>query len=107
MKALSDLPELDWTKVDQNIAKEGFYMFGGQNSNGDAVNDLWILEADHKQKGFQWVNRNTMICGSPPDARFDHTMDRLQELLVIVGGRSKTAFIDTVYTLDLEKLIWT
>ena len=34
-------------------------------------------------------------------------MDRLQELLVIVGGRSKTAFIETVFTLDLEKLVWT
>ena len=82
-------------------------MFGGQNSNGDAVGDLWILEVDHKQKGFRWTNSTTLISGCPPDARFDHTMDRLQELLVIVGGRSKTAFIETVFTLDLEKLVWT
>ena len=103
---LANLPPLDWAKVDWHLAKEGFYMFGGQNAKGDAVNDLWVLEPD-KKSAFKWTDASRLTKGKPPDARFDHTMDRLRELLVVLGGRSKTAFVDTVYVLDLETLVWT
>ena len=34
-------------------------------------------------------------------------MDRIREMLIILGGRSKMAFTETVYVLDLETLAWT
>ena len=81
------------------------------------MNDLWILEADEKKQGkskeanngsaLKWTDASRLTQGKPPEARFDHTMDRLREMLVVLGGRSKTAFIETVYVLDLETLAWT
>ena len=34
-------------------------------------------------------------------------MDRIREMLIVLGGRSKMAFIETVFILDLETLAWT
>ena len=82
-------------------------MFGGQDRNGDAVDDLWVLEIDTKKKGFKWTDASRLTQGQPPEARFDHTMDRIREMLIVLGGRSKMAFTETVYILDLETLAWT
>ena len=81
-------------------------MFGGQLANGNAVNNLWILEID-KKNSLKWTDASRLTKGKPPEPRFDHTMDRIREMLIIVGGRSKMEFIESVFVLDLETLAWT
>lgn len=45
--------------------------------------------------------------GKAPEPRFDHSMCRLRENLVVLGGRSRMEFTKSIYLLDLCKLVWT
>ena len=46
------IPQLNWSKVDQNLAIEGCFMFGGQLQNGEASGEMYILRA--LKKGLAW-----------------------------------------------------
>ena len=58
----------------------------GQNSDVSLnFNDLWMLNLE-KVSGLEWEKIETK--GKPPTARHGHTMNTLQEFLVIFGGKA-------------------
>ena len=79
-------------------------MFGGQTANGEATGELYVLR--FSTKGVFWQNGSTLCKGKGPEARFDHTMERLRDNLVVFGGRNRTEFIPSVYLLELGTLTW-
>lgn len=88
MRDLNSFPELDWAKVDQDLLLEGIFMFGGQTANGEATGELYVLRAT--KKGIYWQHGSTLCKGKGPEARFDHTLQRLRDNLVVFGGRDRT-----------------
>ena len=80
------------------------FMYGGQLSNGEASDDLWVLRS--LKKGLSWVNGDKICEGQGPGPRFDHAMCRLRDNLVVIGGRNRFSFVPSVYLLDICSLIW-
>lgn len=106
IKDFQNFPEPDWAKVDQNLLLEGLFLFGGQTADGEASSGLYILRP--LKKGLTWQNGDSLCQGGQgPEARYDHSMCRVRENLVVLGGRTRTEFITSVYLLDLSSLVWT
>ena len=93
---------IDWSSVKMKLALEGFYLFGGRRSDGTASDELYVLEIGVSP--LRWIKPVTS--GPAPSARFDHTMERMRDYLVVMGGRSETRFLSSCYVLNLERLMW-
>jgi len=45
---LLKMPELNWGEINNYIAREGFYFFGGRTDFGDLNGDVWCLKIKNK-----------------------------------------------------------
>mmetsp|Transcript_6251 Transcript_6251/g.10842 ORF Transcript_6251/g.10842 Transcript_6251/m.10842 type:complete len:206 (-) Transcript_6251:32-649(-) len=75
----------------------GFYLFGGQDDNGKALNDLWILRLPKPKSkkrtldpNFEWERINPV--GVLPKPRYGHTCTLVSGYLIVVGGRNDEQF---------------
>lgn len=92
-----------------DISTPGMYLFGGKNSEGKALNDVWALSA-YKNK-LKW----TLLCprGDVPSPRYSHTSIFITSLLFIYGGRDDSLYKDydrlsvtDIGVLDAENMNW-
>eukprot|EP00347_Sterkiella_histriomuscorum_P018240 403346262 len=96
------------------IAHEGVYFFGGKRPDGFSSNQLHVLRVGCKP--LQWFQPE--IKGSPPSARYGHTMNYFEQMncIIIFGGRNDTLFertsnsqgnfLNDMWLLHLENMIW-
>ena len=73
----------------------GLYIFGGMNSAGNVLNDLYLLQGVKKNsKSDKNILKIAKIEGNgrPPIPRYCHSMALCGKLLVIVGGRNDSLF---------------
>lgn len=80
-----------------NAQTSGFYMFGGANNEGKALNDLWILRLPKAKSKktitdphFEW--ERILPNGHSPKGRYGHTSAIVQGYIFIVGGRNDELF---------------
>ena len=98
---LAHLPKLNSGRV-----ACGFYLFGGLDQEGKALNDLWTLKAD---KGLYWAKVDLQGSLQP---RYSHTSTFVNKYLFVFGGRNDQLFKETqelvqeVGVFDLEELVW-
>ena len=85
---------------------EGFYLFGGLNEHGEALNDCWVLK--FTEDGYFWSALNN---NGAPLARYKHTSTYLKNMIVVYGGRNDSLRIDFHSVCDvglymLERQKW-
>jgi hypothetical protein len=90
------------------IKEEGFYVFGGQLSDGSASNELWILKSE--KDSLRWVKGNSLVQGIGPRPRYSHSITYYEKenSLLITGGRNdrgKVIYSDA-YFLTRDTLTW-
>lgn len=81
------------------------YLFGGQDSNGVKLNDLWRLEA--ATLGMRW---SPLTTSTRPSARDIHAMafDDQRRRLVLFGGRdASNTFLNDTWEFDPLTTSWT
>ena len=61
-------------------------IFGGRDSKGKALSDLWGLRR-HKNGEWDWLPA-PQNGGIPPEPRFQHSGICLQNLFFVIGGRN-------------------
>lgn len=91
----------------RKIKEEGLYIFGGKTSKGHATNHLKNIKLGSRPLIMSTLHPS----GTPPKARYGHTMNYFSHLnsLVIYGGMNdsfKGRFYDDIFLLDLEMLSW-
>ena len=64
-------------------------LFGGRNSTGNALNDLWGLRR-HKSGVWDWIIAPKKQ-GQTPTARYQHTMLCSKNLAIMIGGRNNSS----------------
>jgi hypothetical protein len=91
--------------------KEGIYVFGGKNKQGEATNSFINIQLGHsyaKLEAFSTI-------GIPPKARYGHCAHFLRDhdYYVIYGGRNDKIFnytgrctLDDIVVLNLKYLSW-
>jgi len=79
---------------------EKLLIFGGYSGNGNVCADLVCFDPG----SLIWAPY--AAGGPPPQGRFDHTMTRAGEHLVIVGGRDVKGPIEEVCILDIQCNSW-
>ena len=63
---------------------DGFYLFGGVNARGEALNDCWVLR--FTEEGCVWA---LVDQSGAPLARYDHTSVYLKNMLIVYGKIGK------------------
>lgn len=95
------LQDINWGEAFENIRYEGFYMFGGRYSNGEASNRLTIfqvnIDASNRRPVFSIIRPR--ITGLPPPPRYSHTLDYMRSIrkVAIYGGRNDHNTVQSVY----------
>ncbi|CDW88087.1 kelch motif family protein [Stylonychia lemnae] len=108
IKFIDSLPEIKWDLSSRFIQVEGFYMFGGLQSDGSASDGLWLLKCE---KGcLRWVRGEQITKGQKPSGRYSHSMTlyERENALIICGGRNdrqKMVYND-LHMLTLDNLNW-
>ncbi|CAG9311020.1 unnamed protein product [Blepharisma stoltei] len=103
---LFNVPKL---KQELNILNSGFYLFGGLDMDGHAINALHGL---YVREG-QLVWSEVEYFGKPPSPRYSHSACSMSEKLFIYGGRNDQLFKETgdsclgdLYIFNVEHLLW-
>ena len=87
------------------ISQEGIYLFGGQDSNVELSNKLYILTVGKPSIELY----EPAIKGSPPTARKNFGWVRVKEYLFIQGGRNddmRPWIIGNLSALNLKTMNW-
>lgn len=88
--------EINWGEALDLIKYEGFYMFGGRDEHGRALNSLYVFSVA-QQPGNNSVSGSAVfsvtqpqMSGQAPPARHSHTLNYVPKLgiVVIYGGRN-------------------
>lgn len=87
------------------------WVFGGYDSDGHLLNDLWILKlsafSGSGQEGFGATWSKAAPTGPVPDARLGHTMSYVDGKLVTFGGYTASGkTVNDAYAYDLETQRW-
>jgi len=91
--------------------EEGFYVFGGKDETGRAINTLQFL--DPSRKDLCW--KYPVTKGEPPCARYNHTSIFYEDLsiLIIYGGKNENYYDSNTHlqfhdikVLNLETMTW-
>ena len=110
------MPPVIWKKAEDLLKFEGLYVFGGLLKDGTINEKLYILalmnDPENKNKmKLVWKNEDELhIKGRAPTGRFDHAMQKLNNTLVVFGGKKMNkdkAFAESIYVLQLSSLTWT
>ncbi|KAL4486350.1 hypothetical protein ABPG72_007136 [Tetrahymena utriculariae] len=90
---------------------QGIYVFGGRQENGDALNNLRVLQVGRKP--LKWIDPE--FTGKQPEGRFSHTLSYYKEFnsLLLVGGRNEVYYskqgsnvFQEIYMFSLEFSEW-
>ncbi|EAR84527.1 kelch motif protein (macronuclear) [Tetrahymena thermophila SB210] len=90
---------------------QGIYVFGGRQENGDALNNLRVLQLGRKP--LKWIDLE--FTGQQPEGRFSHTLSYYKEFnsLILVGGRNEVYYskqgsniFQDIYMFSLEFSEW-
>ena len=76
----------------------GIYIFGGMNGNRKVLNDLYLFQPVKKQtKSEKNLIKVSKVepAGKPPLARYQHSAGLCGKLLVIIGGRNDSLYLNT------------
>lgn len=88
--------------------QEGIYIFGGRNEFADSNNELRMLKLSDNFRSAKLMKVPTK--GTPPAARFGHSMEFLanKNTIAIFGGCGNfySPFYGNLFTLNVEKLCW-
>lgn len=94
------------------IMREGIYIFGGKDLNGNPKNDLYIINTDSTKRYFL---EKVEVLGKKPHARYGHTMIYYhpKQYMFIYGGRNDLLWgqcgnctMSDIQILNLKYLIW-
>ena len=112
IKVLRQLPPSRYSHAAALYHSEMF-VFGGITINSNSVstinnyinlNDLWVLNME-KVSALQWEKIEPK--GKPPAPRHGHTMNTLQDFLIIYGGKGeKRHCFNDVIVFDISKREW-
>jgi len=90
---------------------EGLYLFGGQTADGQAHGELYIMELG--KINLHWKKGSEICTGKPPEPRYYHTMSRVRQRLIVMGGMNLkkathqiNCFVEQVGALNLETMSW-
>lgn len=90
------------------IMKEGIYIFGGKDVNGNPRNDLYLINTETKKR---YNLEKLEVLGKKPYARFGHAMVYYapKQYMIIYGGRNDSLWgpfgnctISDVFILNLK-----
>lgn len=90
-----------------NLAKRGFYVFGGLLNSGLVNEQVWVMNLGSESI---WTRLETV--GKPPTPRHSHTVEVLKKYLIVFGGRNDTFYshynglVTDIGVLDLTNLNW-
>ncbi|CAD8175850.1 unnamed protein product [Paramecium octaurelia] len=89
------------------ITTEGIYVFGGRLQNGEAVNDLRIVQFGFKPIKITKVKTK----GQAPLARYSHSMNyfRQTNVIIIYGGRNDSKqgnILNDIFVLQIQQFSW-
>jgi len=97
--------------VQNDIAMEGLYLFGGQLADSKAAGELYIMELG--KLNLHWKKGSEICKGKAPEPRYDHTMTRVRHRLIVMGGMNlkkdthqANCFVEQVGALNLETMSW-
>jgi hypothetical protein len=90
------------------VLNDTILIFGGRDENGNALNDLWLLDLNLSQNSGAWKKLSP---ATSPGARYGHVAglaksDRAEALMVVHGGRNASGHIDesnTIWELTLPR----
>jgi len=98
-------------RIKKKAVEEGLYVFGGKDQEGKILSSLKYLALNGKDG--QW--KYPSIKGTPPAARYSHSMVFYQtlQLLLIYGGKNETLYeknkelsLNDIKILNLETMTW-
>lgn len=101
--------EINWAEAIVFIKQEGFYMFGGRDSNSKATNDLTIFTLKDEQR-FTFKALKPETIGRSPPPRYMHSMDFIPKIcmVAIFGGRDDNSMrcpvLDDLWLIGLHNL---
>ncbi|CAK76775.1 unnamed protein product (macronuclear) [Paramecium tetraurelia] len=89
------------------VNQEGIYVFGGKTQNGEATNDLRVIQFGFKP--IKIVKLKTK--GQVPIARYSHSLNYFYHLnaLILYGGRNDSKeenILNDLYVLQLMQMNW-
>ncbi|CAD8167232.1 unnamed protein product [Paramecium octaurelia] len=89
------------------VNQEGIYIFGGKTQNGEATNDLRVIQFGFKP--IRIVKLKTK--GQVPIARYSHSLNYFYHLnaLILYGGRNDSKeenILNDLYVLQLMQMNW-
>ncbi|CAD8174604.1 unnamed protein product [Paramecium octaurelia] len=90
-----------------NVTQEGIYVFGGRMQNGEATNDLRVIQFGFKP--IRIIKLKTK--GQVPVARYSHSLNYYYNLnaLIVYGGRNDSKeenILNDLYVLQLMQMNW-
>ena len=92
--------EINWGEALDLIKHEGFYMFGGRDEHGQALNSLYVFSVAQQPVSGSAVFTVTQpkMRGQAPPARHGHTLNYVPKLgiVVIYGGRNDARGSDPI-----------
>jgi hypothetical protein len=94
-----------------SLIRSDMFVFGGENVVTDRginthlnYNDIWMVNLDDPS-GLHWEELHPK--GTPPLARHGHTMNALNDFLIIFGGEDdRKEMLNDVIVLDTQKREW-
>ncbi|CAD8070637.1 unnamed protein product [Paramecium primaurelia] len=89
------------------VTQEGIYVFGGRMQNGEATNDLRVIQFGFKP--IRIIKLKTK--GQVPIARYSHSLNYYYNLnaLIVYGGRNDSKqdnILNDLYVLQLMQMNW-